>query len=69
MNDHLKALYFVCYDQRFVMFSDPKDRKSTLDYFVIEVKRKEMEAEIAEYLEYERATLKEVDEIVNQLTF
>ena len=46
VNDHLKKLHFIFYDPRFATFSDPK--RVTLDYFVIEVNRKEVQAEVHE---------------------
>jgi putative phage-type endonuclease len=69
VNDKLETLNFVCYDPRFAMFVSPDSRKVTLDYFVIEVKRADVQEQIDEYLEYQRKTLQEVDEIVNRLTF
>lgn len=59
VNEKLETLYLV--------FFDP--RMSVKDYFVLTITREEKEAEIAELLEYERATLKEVNQIVNELTF
>lgn len=58
VNDSLKTLYLVFYDPRVL----------AKDYFVIEVKRASVEESIKEYLEYQRRTLAEVDEIVNKLT-
>lgn len=69
VNDKLERLNFVCYDPRFAMFVSPDSRKVTLDYFVIEVKRADLQEQVDEYLEYQRKTLQEVDEIVNKLTF
>jgi len=63
-NEDLKTLYFVLYDPRFSLNTQVK-----LDFFYIEVKRKAVQKEVDEVLAYERATLKEVDEIVNNLTF
>lgn len=59
VNDGLKKLYVVFYDPRILK----------KDYYVIEVTRDEVAEEVAEYLEYERATLLEVNDIVAQLTF
>lgn len=59
VNDSLKKLYFVFYDPRI----------PCKDYFVIEIKRKEIEEQIKDYLEYQRAIIQEVNLIVNELTF
>lgn len=58
VNENLKTLYFIFYDPR--VLAKP--------YFVIEIKRESVQAEVEEYLEFERKTIEEVDEIVNQLT-
>ena len=58
-NDNLKTRYMVFYDPRL-----PK-----IDLFWLEVKRKDHEEEIAEYLELERQTLEELDELESLLTF
>lgn len=59
VNDMLSTLYFAFYDPRI----------PAKDFFFIKVERKEIEKEIAEYLEYERNILKLVNEEVNKLTF
>lgn len=59
VNDKLETLYFVFYDPR--ILSKP--------YFVIEVKREEVEEEIKELLEYQKNIIEEVNRIVNELTF
>lgn len=69
VNDKLEKLNFVCYDPRFAMFVEPGTRKVALDYFVIEMKREDVQEQVAEYLEYQRNIIKEVEEIVNTLTF
>lgn len=69
VNDDLKTLNFVCYDPRFAMFVSPDSRKVALDYFVIEVKRKDVQEQVTEYLDYQRKVIDEVSEIVNKLTF
>jgi len=58
-NDKLKKLYFVFYDPRL-----PK-----IDLFWLEVKRKDKEEDIKEYLFLEKETLKEIDRLENELTF
>lgn len=57
VNDKLKTLYFVFYDPRVLV----------KDFFYIEVKREDVQAEVDELLEYERQQLTEVDEIVTRL--
>jgi len=58
VNDNLRKLYFVFYDPRM-----PKD------FFYLEVSRKEVEKEVAEYLELEHKMLAEIEKITNELTF
>lgn len=57
VNDRLTTLHVVFYDPRI----------SVKDYFVLEVKRADIMDEVTEYLEYERKTLEEVNEIVLSL--
>jgi len=59
VNDKLKKLYFVFYDPRI----------PAKDYFVIEIKREDIEDEIQFYLDYQKQVLAEVEQIVNDLTF
>lgn len=59
VNDKLETLYFVFYDPR--ILAKP--------FFWLEVKREDVQAQVDEYLEYQRNVLKEVEVIVNQLTF
>lgn len=59
VNDKLDTLHFVFYDPRILV----------KDFFVIQVKRKDVQEKVDEYLEYERVTLKEIEEVVNSLTF
>lgn len=59
VNDSLKNLSVIFYDPRI----------PAKDYFVIEIKRADVEEKITEYLEYQKAKLAMVDEIVNKLTF
>lgn len=59
VNDKLKTLHFVFYDPRL-----PK-----IDYFEIEVTRKEVQGQVDEYLEMEREALKKIADIERQLTF
>lgn len=59
VNDELETLNFCFYDPRI----------PSIDFFIIQIHRKDLEKEIIECLEYQRKELKEVNEIVNQLTF
>lgn len=59
VNDSLKKLHFAFYDPRI----------PCKDFFVIEVNREDVKEDIETYLEYQRATLQEVTEIVTNLTF
>ena len=59
VNEDLKVLYFIFYDPR--LLAKP--------YFVIEVKREDVEDEIKFHLDYQKQILDEVDRIVDSLTF
>ena len=59
VNSNLEALHFVFYDPRI----------PAKDYFVLTFYRKDLQSEIDYYLDYEKRTLKEVSEIVTELTF
>lgn len=59
VNDDLEDLDFVFYDPRL----------TTIDYFIITVKRDDIQEKIDYYLEYETEVLNEVNKIVNDLTF
>lgn len=59
VNDDLKKLHFVFYDPRI----------PSIGFFVIEVNREDVQEEVDAYLEYQRRELKEINDIVNQLTF
>lgn len=59
VNDKLSKLSFVFYDPRI----------PAKDYFVLETKREEVQAEVDEYLSYQKGLLLEVDAAVNELTF
>lgn len=59
VNDKLETLYSVFYDPRL----------SVKDYFVIETKRSQVEEKIVQYLEYEKTTLEEVEQIIKDLSF
>lgn len=59
VNEKLKTLYFVFFDPRF---------PTGLDFFYIELHRKDIQAEIDELIEYQRAEIKWVREQVNRLT-
>lgn len=58
VNDKLKKLYFVFYDPRM-----PKE------FFYLTVSRKDVQAEVEEYLALEHKLLAEIDEIEKQFTF
>ena len=59
VNDDLQTLYFVFYDPR--LLARP--------FFYLTIKRSELQAEIDQYLAYERDVLAEIDKIVLELTF
>lgn len=59
VNDNLKTLYFAFYDPRI----------PAKDFFFLKIERKDIEEKIEKCLEFERQTLKEVEEIVNKLSF
>jgi predicted phage-related endonuclease len=59
VNDDLQTLYFAFYDPRIV----------AKDFFVIEVKRKDIQDQVDTYLAYEKALLEEIKRTVNELTF
>lgn len=59
VNDDLEVLHFCFYDPRLI----------AKPFFVIEVKRADVQEEVTQYLEYQKQTLLEVDTIVNELTF
>lgn len=70
VNENLKVLHFVFFDPRFLMFRDPETQKANaIDYFEIVVTRDEVEKFIEEYLPFERKVMKQVDDIVNKITF
>lgn len=58
VNDELQTLYFAFYDPR--LLAKP--------FFYITVKREDVQKEVDQYLEYQKITLAEVNEIVNNLT-
>lgn len=59
VNDQLKRLNFVMYDPRI----------PAIELVIITVTREQLQAQVDEYLEYQRTTISEVNEIVNKLTF
>ena len=59
VNDKLETLYFMFYDPRV----------PGIDFFYLTVTRESVQAKVDEYLEYERATLAEIADVVNSLTF
>lgn len=59
VNDKLQTLYLVFYDPRL----------SVKEFFYLTIKRKDIQEEIDQLLEYEKNILKEVTDIVNQLSF
>lgn len=58
VNDKLKTLYFIFYDPHLV----------AKEFFWHEIKRKDIEQEVKQILDYQRRKLKEVEEIVASLT-
>lgn len=59
VNDKLSTLHFVFYDPRI----------PAKDYFVIEMKRKDVAEKVEKYLEEQRTILLSVNAVVNNLTF
>ena len=59
VNDQLEQLHFMFYDPRLI----------AKPFFFFTIERKDVQAEVDEYLAYERGVLAEVEIIVNQLTF
>jgi len=59
VNEKLEKLYWLFYDPRFKNNS----------FFYLTFTREELKFEISDYLEFQRKTLEEVEEIVNKLTF
>lgn len=60
VNENLKKLYFVMYDQRM---------PENLQLRVFEITRKEKENEIKEYHEYQKQKLEAINKLVLELTF
>jgi hypothetical protein len=58
VNDDLQTLYFAFYDPRM----------PTIEFFFIEVRREDVQAEIDQYLDIQRKTLAQVDAVVAELT-
>lgn len=59
VNEKLKKLYLVFYDPRL----------SVKQLFYQTITRKQVQEDIDKYLEYEKNTLEEINQIVNKLTF
>ena len=59
VNENLKTLYFCFYDPRL----------SVKQFFFLVINREAVQENIDTYLEYQRKTLEEIEEIVNKLTF
>jgi hypothetical protein len=59
VNDELETLYFCFYDPR--LFAKP--------FFYLTIKRKDLEEDIKYYLDYQKNTLLEINEIVSRLSF
>jgi predicted phage-related endonuclease len=59
VNDSLETLHVVMYDPRVLV----------KDYFTLEIRRQDMQADVDQFLEYERQTLKEINDMANKLTF
>lgn len=60
VNDKLETVYFSFYDPRFGQME--------CAFFIIPMNRKDVEEEIAAYLEYQRMALAEIESIVNRLS-
>jgi predicted phage-related endonuclease len=58
VNDELKTLYFCFYDP---------SMPPPVDFFFLKVERKDIQEEVTELLEIERATLAEIEQIINEL--
>jgi predicted phage-related endonuclease len=58
VNEELQTLYFVFYDPRI----------PAKDFFYLKIERADVQLKVAEYLEYQRNLLKEVDEVVLKLS-
>lgn len=58
VNENLQTLYFAFYDPR--ILAKP--------FFTLQVKREDVQADVDKYLEYQRMTLAEVDELVLKLS-
>ena len=59
VNDDLKTVYMVFFDPR--LLARP--------FFFLTINREEVQEKVDEYLEYERKTLEEVEQAVNQISF
>jgi len=59
VNDKINTMYLCFYDPRLAF----------KDFFYLTITREELQEDIVKYLEYQRTTLKEVEEIVNKLSF
>jgi predicted phage-related endonuclease len=59
VNDKLETLDFAFYDPR--LLAQP--------FFIITIKREDVQEQVIEYLEYQRKTIEEVNAVVNSLTF
>jgi len=58
VNDNLETLYLTFYDPRI----------PCKDFFFLTINRKDIQEQVDEYLEYQKTTLAEIDQIVNTLT-
>ena len=59
VNEDLETLYVAFYDPRI----------SVKDFFYLEIKRKDVQEKVTEYLEYQKVVLDEVEKIVVELSF
>ena len=67
---HQKLQYFIANDDNqklYWLFYDPRFIKKELQFFYLEVDRKDVQEEVTMFLDYQRELLKEVDEIVLSL--
>lgn len=59
VNDKLETLYFVFYDTRL----------PAIQYFVLEIHREDVKDEIEIYLKMQQSILKEINEVMQKITF
>lgn len=69
VNDKLETLHFILYDPRFAMFPGESKKKTDLDFFVIDIHRKDVVADVEAALMYQTKELEWAKEWVKKLTF